>query len=74
MTQCSYWWQEEDENNPSCHYTGPDSWAPCAQDERIVCVQNEGIVTDYDGNRIQTAEEAVNIMDAYLEASGNPYI
>ena len=64
--RCSYWWQEDYENNPSCHYEGPESWAPCAQDE--------GIATDYDGNEIQTAEEAVNIMNAYLEASGNPYI
>ena len=37
-------------------------------------LDDEAIVTDYDGNEIQTAEEAVNIMNAYLEASGNPYI
>ena len=37
-------------------------------------LDDEAIVTDYDGNEIQTAEEAVKIMDAYLEMTGNPYI
>lgn len=29
---CGYWWQEAGEDYPSCHYEGPDEWAPCAQD------------------------------------------
>ena len=37
-------------------------------------LDDEAIVTDYDGNEIQTTEEAVKIMDAYLEITGNPYI
>lgn len=37
-------------------------------------IDNETIVTDYDGNKVETAEEAVRIMDAYLEMTGNPYI
>lgn len=37
-------------------------------------LDDEAIVTDYDGNEIQTAEEAVKIMDVYLEMTGNPYI
>ena len=40
-------------------------------------LDDEAIVTDYDGydgNEIQTAEEAVKIMEAYLEMTGNPYI
>ena len=29
---CGYWWQEEDENSPCCHYNDP--WpAPCEDDE-----------------------------------------
>ena len=39
-----------------------------------IILDDEAIVTDYDGNEIQTAEEAVKIMDAYLEMTGNPYI
>ena len=39
-----------------------------------IMLDDEAIVTDYDGNEIQTAEEAVKIMDAYLEMTGNPYI
>ena len=31
--QCGYWWQDEDEERPSCHYEGPDAWAPCEQDD-----------------------------------------
>ena len=29
---CGYFWREEGEARPSCHYTGPDAWAPCEQD------------------------------------------
>lgn len=30
---CGYWWQEEWEDYPSCHYEGPTEWAPCEQDD-----------------------------------------
>ena len=30
---CGYWWQDENESYPSCHYEGPNAWAPCAQEE-----------------------------------------
>ena len=33
--QCGYFWQEENEDYPSCHYTGIDAWAPCVQDDVI---------------------------------------
>lgn len=30
---CGYYWQEKGEVRPSCHYQGPEEWAPCAQEE-----------------------------------------
>lgn len=32
---CGYFWQEEGEAYPTCHFPDkwPDDWAPCAQDE-----------------------------------------
>ena len=30
--ECGYWWQEECETYPRCHFEGPDDWAPCAQE------------------------------------------
>lgn len=30
---CGYFWQEEDENHPYCHYEGVEAWAPCEQDD-----------------------------------------
>ena len=30
---CGYYWQEKDEKHPSCHYEGPEEWAPCNQEE-----------------------------------------
>ena len=32
-TECGYYWQEEGERYPGCHYVGPDAWAPCEQEE-----------------------------------------
>lgn len=29
---CGYYWQEADEEYPSCHFEGPDGWAPCEYD------------------------------------------
>ena len=26
---CGYWWREEGEKFPRCHFDGPDDWAPC---------------------------------------------
>lgn len=31
---CGYYWKEEDEEYPSCHFEGPVGWAPCEQDEQ----------------------------------------
>ena len=30
--RCGYFWREGWEDYPSCHYEGPDEWAPCEQD------------------------------------------
>ena len=30
---CGYYWQEDDEKYPSCHFEGPIGWAPCEQEE-----------------------------------------
>lgn len=30
---CGYYWKEEDEDFPCCHFEGPDGWAPCEQEE-----------------------------------------
>ena len=30
---CGYYWQEEGEKFPSCHFDGPDGWAPCEVEE-----------------------------------------
>jgi hypothetical protein len=32
-SNCSYCWQDENDERPVCHYTGFDAWAPCEQDE-----------------------------------------
>jgi hypothetical protein len=31
--ECGYYWQEEDERFPCCHFEGPNGWAPCEQEE-----------------------------------------
>ena len=30
---CGYYWQDEDEDYPYCHYVGPNEWAPCEQED-----------------------------------------
>lgn len=30
---CGYYWQDEEDKYPHCHFEGPDGWAPCEQDE-----------------------------------------
>ena len=30
---CGYWWRERGEEHPSCHYEGPDQWAPCEDED-----------------------------------------
>ncbi len=30
---CGYYWQEEGEQYPHCHFDGPDGWAPCEVEE-----------------------------------------
>lgn len=30
---CGYFWKEEWEDYPTCHFDGPEGWAPCEQDE-----------------------------------------
>ena len=30
---CGYYWKEEGEAFPCCHYLGPDGWAPCEQED-----------------------------------------
>lgn len=32
---CGYFWQEEWEDYPTCHFEGPEGWAPCEQDDYI---------------------------------------
>lgn len=32
---CGYYWQEDGEEHPFCHYTGIEAWAPCNQDEIV---------------------------------------
>ena len=32
-SNCSYCWQDENDERPVYHYTGFDAWAPCEQDE-----------------------------------------
>lgn len=34
-SNCAYYWQDRGEEYPSCHYEGPDAWAPCEQDEYV---------------------------------------
>lgn len=31
--ECGYCWQAEDEEYPTCHFEGPEGWAPCEQEE-----------------------------------------
>ena len=39
---CGYYWQEEDERYPTCHFPNkwPADWAPCAADWEP-CAQDE---------------------------------
>ena len=30
---CGYYWQEDNEKFPSCHFDGPEGWAPCEYDD-----------------------------------------
>ena len=30
---CGYWWQEDGESYPRCHYEGADGTAPCEVDD-----------------------------------------
>lgn len=30
---CGYYWKEDEERYPCCHFEGPDGWAPCENDE-----------------------------------------
>ena len=32
-TDCGYWWKEDCEKYPRCHFDGPEGWAPCEQEE-----------------------------------------
>lgn len=32
-SNCGYYWKEEWEDFPSCHFEGPNNWAPCEQDD-----------------------------------------
>lgn len=32
-SDCGYYWQEEGERFPCCHFEGPNGWAPCEQEE-----------------------------------------
>lgn len=41
---CGYWWQEDWESHPSCHYDGPSCWAPCEQEH------NNYVPDDYYGD------------------------
>lgn len=36
-SNCAYYWQERGEEHPSCHYEGPDKWAPCEYEEPDDC-------------------------------------
>ena len=33
IDNCGYYWKEENEEYPSCHFEGPIGWAPCEQEE-----------------------------------------
>ena len=30
---CGYFWQDEDDRYPRCHFDGPVNWAPCEYEE-----------------------------------------
>ena len=32
-SECGYYWQEEGEQFPCCHFNGPEGWAPCEYEE-----------------------------------------
>ena len=33
VTNCGYWYADEGEMYPRCHFEGPDGLAPCEQEE-----------------------------------------
>lgn len=47
---CAYWWQDEDEDRPCCHYNRDDGYAPCEVEEIIEEPEEEfeGDFDDYD--------------------------
>lgn len=34
---CGYYYKEENDSSPCCHFEGPEGWAPCEQEE----IENE---------------------------------
>ena len=38
---CGYHWQDSDEDYPSCHYEGPEGWAPCEYDDEPIEEEDE---------------------------------
>ena len=32
---CAYFWQDDEDEFPCCHYQGPTNWAPCEQDPAL---------------------------------------
>ena len=71
--QCGYWWADVDEDGetisyPSCHYEGPDDWAPCAQDEYEQEYLNDEREYEEWLNYLQSMEE-----EPTFEEYGAPY-
>ena len=48
-TDCSYYWQEEYENYPSCHYPYDDNEAPCNYDDEPDDIDDDFGFDPYEG-------------------------
>ena len=45
---CGYYWKEEDDAFPRCHFEGPDGWAPCEQEDEYYDDEAENDSIYYD--------------------------
>lgn len=45
---CGYYWKEEGEAFPRCHFEGPDGWAPCEQGDEYYDDEAENDSIYYD--------------------------
>lgn len=46
---CGYFWQEEWEDFPTCHYPYDDGYAPCELEEQLLAIDDDCGFDPYEG-------------------------